>query len=552
MGLLCARGGSILTIDDQNYSLQQFYAQYPKKQWATADSTQREKMYMDFIKRELCIIDAKKLGFESDPSLAVKIRTRSNQLLVNETYEQLVALPLISPIDIAEARMFARLDLFISHILIGYSDSYLANPPVRTIDEALLLAQNIKTQFLNDTDFSILAEKYSDDPSVVRNAGSLGWVQWGETVSEFQSAAFRLDNNVLSDPVMTNFGYHLILITDRRPSDYQNLSDEEYESVIINISKSSVRDKLRNAAIVYDSLQISEHDVYFNADVIKNIVDIYKFKQKDNAINNSGGLNVVDLLESFTKESVVCVYGGKGFGVLWFANKIKQIPSSRQPSLDSIEGVISVFRTIILQDIAYNKGASLGIDTSFTYLNRRNGIISSILYDAYLKHLVNTAPKPDSSDVKQYYNKNMEEKYMSHGAVLIREIRVKSRDLADSLLLLIDNDANFDSLAQKYSLVNPNKGGLTGPLSRNDNRALYDAAMLLEIGSNSPVIPAPNNQFSFISLVEKVPSTPLAINRVYSRIESLLINENQIINKKTRIDYLFDEYKVQRHLNLLN
>ena len=52
LGLLCARQGSILTIDDKDYSLQQFYAQYPKKQWAKADSTQREKMYMDFIKRE--------------------------------------------------------------------------------------------------------------------------------------------------------------------------------------------------------------------------------------------------------------------------------------------------------------------------------------------------------------------------------------------------------------------------------------------------------------------------------------------------------------------
>ena len=141
---------------------------------------------------------------------------------------------------------------------------------------------------------------------------------------------------------------------------------------------------------------------------------------------------------------------------------------------------------------------------------------------------------------------------MSPGAVLIREIRVKSRGLADSLLRLIDNDANFDSLAQKYSLVNPNKGGLTGPLSRNDNRALYDAAMLLEIGSNSPILPSPNNQFSFIFLVEKVPSTPLVLNKVYSRIESLLINENQTTNKKTRIDNLLDEYKVQRHLNLLN
>ena len=185
LGLLCASQGSILTIDDQDYSLQQFYAQYPKKQWAAADSTQREKMYMDFIKRELCIIDAKKLGFESDPSLAVKIRTRSNQLLVNETYEQLVALPLINPIDIAEARMFARLDLFINHILIGYSGSYLANPPKRTIDEALLLAQDIKTQFLNNTDFSILAEKYSNDPSITRNAGSLGWVQWGKLFRNF-------------------------------------------------------------------------------------------------------------------------------------------------------------------------------------------------------------------------------------------------------------------------------------------------------------------------------------------------------------------------------
>ena len=39
----------------------------------------------------------------------------------------------------------------------------------------------------------ILAQKYSDDPSVEKNSGSLGWVQWGATVPEFQLAAFALE-----------------------------------------------------------------------------------------------------------------------------------------------------------------------------------------------------------------------------------------------------------------------------------------------------------------------------------------------------------------------
>ena len=46
-------------------------------------------------------MEAKKLGFERDPYVAVKIYNRSLQLLVNESYEQLVALPLINPDDIA-------------------------------------------------------------------------------------------------------------------------------------------------------------------------------------------------------------------------------------------------------------------------------------------------------------------------------------------------------------------------------------------------------------------------------------------------------------------
>ena len=141
--MLSPSDGFVLTINNNEYSLQKFYSRYPKKQWERADSLQKDKMYSDFIKRELCILESKNLGFANDPSVAMKIRTRSRQALVNETYEQLVASPLISKENIEAARKFARNEIFASHLLIGHSSSYLAKPPKRSLDESLLFAQKI-------------------------------------------------------------------------------------------------------------------------------------------------------------------------------------------------------------------------------------------------------------------------------------------------------------------------------------------------------------------------------------------------------------------------
>ena len=244
LNIIVPSEGTILTINDNEYSLHKFYSRYPKTQWERADSLQKDKMYSDFIKRELCVLEAENLGIANDPSVAMKIRIRSRQALVNETYEQLVAIPLMSKENLDAARKFAKREIFASHLLIGHSSSYLAKPPKRSLDEALLLAQKIHADLKSGEGFGGLAEKYSDDPGVNNNSGSLGWIQWGATRQEFQLAAFNLDAGEFSDPVLTDFGYHLILVTDSRPSDFQYLSDEAYENIIFNLTKNTVRDKL--------------------------------------------------------------------------------------------------------------------------------------------------------------------------------------------------------------------------------------------------------------------------------------------------------------------
>ncbi len=548
---ICASEGTILTINENEYSLYSFYSRYPKKQWERADSLQKDKMFTDFVKRELCILEAEKLGLQNEPDVAVKIRDRSLQILVNESYEHFVAAPLIAPDDLNAARENAKKELFTSHILIGHAGAHLNKPPQRTLDEALLLSQQIKSESGAGESFSVLAEKYSDDPGAITNGGSLGWVQWGATVPEFQQVAFGLEVGVLSAPVLTNFGYHLILITDVRPSELQYMSDDAYESYIINISKNSVRDRLREAALNYDSNKISKYGVHFDSAGIELILSAYDRHKQESLLSETSGMGSASLLNSLEGLGVLCVYDGKGYGPKWFATKLERVPSSRQPRLDSVDKITSALKTIILQDIAVHEGFAGGVDNNFSYKHKRRETVSGLLYDAYLKRLVNSVPKPDTLAVSRYYEKNKHDKYMEEDKIVIRKIKVSNRELADSLLGLLDSSADFTLLAQQYSSVNSDGGGLFGPFPRSNDRPLFDAASLLDEGEISPVLTSSNNSFTIIQLVSRISATPIILNRVYVRIESLLIKEGQAEAKAVGVEELLNKYNIVKNTGLL-
>ena len=178
-------------------------------------------------------------------------------------------------------------------------------------------------------------------------------------------------------------------------------------------------------------------------------------------------------------------------------------------------------------------------------------MVSGLLYDAYLKRLVNSAPKPDTLAVSNYYKKNRYDKYMGEDKITIREIKVGNRGRADSLLALLDDGAGFTLLAQQNSSVNPDGGGLFGPFQRSGNKPLFDAASLLKEEEISPVFPSYKNSFSIIQAVNHIAATPISIDRVYVRIESLLIKEGQAKAKTAGVDGLLNQYNVVKNTKLL-
>jgi len=65
-------------------------------------------------------------------------------------------------------------------------------------------------------DFAELAKKVSQDPGSARNGGMLGWFGKHQLVKEFEDAAFALQPGEMSEPVLSPFGWHLIVMKERK------------------------------------------------------------------------------------------------------------------------------------------------------------------------------------------------------------------------------------------------------------------------------------------------------------------------------------------------
>ena len=98
------------------------------------------------------------------------------------------------------------------HILIQPSE-------IRSEAEAESLARDIHQRLKDGEDFAQLARDLSDDPGSALSGGDLGWVMPGQMVSEFEETMDRTSRGELSEPFRSQFGWHVLKVTERRAQD---------------------------------------------------------------------------------------------------------------------------------------------------------------------------------------------------------------------------------------------------------------------------------------------------------------------------------------------
>ncbi len=148
-----------------------------------------------------------------------------------------------------------------AHILIKITDK------VKDVD-ALATIKDIEKRVKAGEDFGALAKQYSQDEGSATNNGDLGFVGKGAFVPEFEKAMYTLNVNEVSEPIKTQFGYHIIKLLEIQKAAAPNMADirPELEAEVRAIKADELYAEAieKMDALAYESSDLTEAAKQYN------------------------------------------------------------------------------------------------------------------------------------------------------------------------------------------------------------------------------------------------------------------------------------------------
>jgi len=203
----------LFSVDGQPVHKSEFEYIYSKTNGDKADFSKASlEEYLDlYTKFKLKVKRAKDMQLDTIPALKQELAGYRRQLADSYLIDKEVTDRLVR-----EAYERTKQDVDISHILVSLTDK---STPADTL-KAYKKAMEAKTKLENGESFSAIARAYSEDKSVTKNEGRIGYVTalFPNGMYALETAAFTAPKNKAVGPIRTKLGYHIAYIHNRRPA----------------------------------------------------------------------------------------------------------------------------------------------------------------------------------------------------------------------------------------------------------------------------------------------------------------------------------------------
>ncbi|WP_321375578.1 peptidylprolyl isomerase [uncultured Draconibacterium sp.] len=244
LGAFAQQSDIILKVGHQEISKDEFEHIYRKNNNNLYSDTDKKSPaeYLElFINFKLKVVEAEALKMDT------------SQSFINELagYRKEVAAPYLTDIDFNEQQvqeLYRRMTLEVdaSHILLRIEPNTSPQKKKEVLDKI----SAIKDEIMAGKPFDDAAMEYSEDPSAQTNKGRLGYFSAFTMVAPFEDAAFNTPVGEVSDPIKTDFGYHLIKVHDVR----QNKGEIQVAHIMKNIPSEAPAEEKIKAKAAIDSI----------------------------------------------------------------------------------------------------------------------------------------------------------------------------------------------------------------------------------------------------------------------------------------------------------
>ncbi len=527
-------GTTLATVGDYKITTDEFNDYYKpmNRQFPTADEefADRRANLDSLIVKRLFVQAAYDKGIDQSEELARVVLANKEKFLLDVLYQREIADKSVP--TAAEVRAF-------------YNNLEYKVRAYHILVEDLDTAKMIRQRILDGENFEKLAFQYSIDPSAKRNRGDLGYFTWGTMVPEFQKAVFSMKVGEISEPVKTDYGYHIIKLIDRLPNDQRF----DFESMRPDIERQLLGVKRQQVA----------------ADYFKYISDKYKITVDtsicDYLIHKREGLYPPMLLKTLPrgdfdleqldrdeKELVLATWDGGQMTVLQYLEKIKDWPQERKPPFDNYkamaDAVFNVNRLELLAQEAYRQG--LDNDPSFV---RRMKLFRELTMADIMRN--DSLPPPDTSSedaIRAYYDEHIDQ-YTTPEKIHVFEILLSDEMQAQNLKKKIHSLEEFKEKAMDLTERSGKRAsaGDLGYIERRWFPEIFDAAKKMGIGEiGGPVVT--NGRYSLFYVADKLEPAVKDYLEVKPQIAQLLQRQskqdeiqNWVADQKKKVDINVNE-----------
>jgi len=226
--VLATVNGSEITEKDIERSLLRF----PKETQDHYKTEEGKKQFLEqIINFELIYNYALESDMKKDPEYIEQVRLIEKDVLIQIGVKNIMA-----GIDITEEEIQKYYESN-SEMFKSEETASAKHILVDTLEQM----QEIKLEIVNGLSFEEAARKYSKCPSAAQG-GSLGSFTRGRMVPEFEKAAFELQVGEISEPVKTQFGYHLIQLDEKSTEEAKSL-EESRQMIVKNVLNQKQNEK---------------------------------------------------------------------------------------------------------------------------------------------------------------------------------------------------------------------------------------------------------------------------------------------------------------------
>jgi peptidyl-prolyl cis-trans isomerase C len=252
----------IITVGDEKVTKAQFervLASVPEQQRGQFMSPGGKKRLAEqLVELKVMAQEARARKLQDDPIVKAEISLRIDQALAQKLFQTF--LETSKPDDAAlhayyDAHKSDWEQVKAKHILLRFKGSQVPLKPDqkdRTDEEALALANDLRAKILAGASFDDLAKTNSDDSGNAQSGGDLGPFEKGRMVPAFEKAAFAAELGKVTEPVKTQFGYHLILVEEHKTKPFEEVRAQIEQKLGPETAQKTVADLKKKSTVVLD------------------------------------------------------------------------------------------------------------------------------------------------------------------------------------------------------------------------------------------------------------------------------------------------------------